>query len=233
MKYNTELQNNNAELQAILDSVNGLPSVGGGNKADTILSLLSGIVFMDVVFPFEELELSFPNIASYNGSITFQGSTGLKKVKLIADNPEVNMSCGNMFTTKNNSTYNDDLQIIDLSEFKIGITSFTNSFSNNRELVSILGTLDMSRLTSVNGLVNIFKNCYKLKEVRFAKETIKYNLPLVQCSLLSDTSIQSIIDGLADLTGQTTQTITFHKDVKTKLTEEQISQITSKNWTLA
>lgn len=233
MRYNTELQNNNAELQAILDSVNGLPSAGGENKADTILSLLSGIVFMDVVFPFEELELSFPNIASYNGSITFQGSTGLKKVKLIADNPDVNMSCGNMFATKAVTTYNDDLQIIDLSEFKIGITSFMNSFGNNRELVSILGTLDMSRLTSVNGLVNIFRNCYKLKEVRFAKETVKYNLTLAPCSLLSDTSIQSIIAGLADLTGATAQTLTLHADVKAKLTDAQITAITSKNWTLA
>ena len=233
MRYNTELQNNNAELQAILDSVNGLPSAGGENKADTILSLLSGIVFMDVVFPFEELELSFPNIASYNGSITFQGSTGLKKVKLIADNPDVNMSCGNMFATKAVTTYNDDLQIIDLSEFKIGITSFMNSFGNNRELVSILGTLDMSRLTSVNGLVNIFRNCYKLKEVRFAKETVKYNLTLAPCSSLSDTSIQSIIAGLADLTGATAQTLTLQADVKAKLTDAQITAITSKNWTLA
>ena len=233
MKYNTELQNNNAELQAILDSVNGLPNAGGENKADTILSLLSGIVFIDVVFPFEELELSFPNIASHNGSITFQGSTGLKKVKLIADNPDVNISCANMFATKAGTTYNDDLQIIDLSEFKIGITSFMNSFSNNRELVSILGTLDMSRLTSAKDLVNIFRNCYKLKEVRFAKETVKYNLTLAPCSLLSDTSIQSIIDGLADLTDSDTQTLTLHADVKAKLTEEQIIQITSKNWTLA
>lgn len=51
--------------------------------------------------------------------------------------------------------------------------------------------------------------------------------------LLSDESVQNIIDCLADLTGQATQTLTFHTDVKAKLTEEQIATITSKNWTLA
>ena len=39
MRYNTELQNNNAELQAILDSVNGLPSAGGGEAEILITNL--------------------------------------------------------------------------------------------------------------------------------------------------------------------------------------------------
>jgi hypothetical protein len=38
---------------------------------------------------------------------------------------------------------------------------------------------------------------------------------------------------LVDLTGATTQTLTFNKDVKAKLTETQIATITNKNWTLA
>lgn len=34
MSYNTELQSNNADLQAILDAVNALPEAGGGESED-------------------------------------------------------------------------------------------------------------------------------------------------------------------------------------------------------
>ena len=50
---------------------------------------------------------------------------------------------------------------------------------------------------------------------------------------LSDASVQSVIDHLKDLTGQTAQTLTFHAAVAAKLTEEQKATITAKNWTLA
>ena len=50
--------------------------------------------------------------------------------------------------------------------------------------------------------------------------------------LLTDVSVQSIIDHLADLTGQTAQTLTFHATVGGTLTAEQKATITAKNWTL-
>ena len=43
----------------------------------------------------------------------------------------------------------------------------------------------------------------------------------------------SIVDGLVDLTGQSSQILSLHVSVKEKLTNEQIAQIISKNWTLA
>ena len=49
---------------------------------------------------------------------------------------------------------------------------------------------------------------------------------------LTPETIQSIIDGMADLTGATAQTLTFHKDVGAKLTDAQKATITAKNWTL-
>ena len=79
----------------------------------------------------------------------------------------------------------------------------------------------------------MFSSCTKLKNIRFETGTIPISISFVHSSFLTDESVQSIIDGLADLTGQTAQTITFHLTVKNKLTEEQIVQITSKNWTLA
>ena len=49
---------------------------------------------------------------------------------------------------------------------------------------------------------------------------------------LSNESVQSIIDHLKDLTGETERTLTFHKDVGARMTQEQKDAITAKNWTL-
>jgi hypothetical protein len=56
---------------------------------------------------------------------------------------------------------------------------------------------------------------------------------LSRCSKLTAESADSVIEHLADLTGKTTQTLTFHNTVGSKLTEAQKQQITAKNWTLA
>lgn len=232
MRYNTELQNNNAELRSILDSVNALPDAesDGESNADILLSLISGISFVGAAFPFEELELTIPNFNGANGSISFQASSGLKKIKLITDQTDVSMSMGSMFATIAATTYNDELQVIDLSEFPVIMTGAVNMCAGNRELKEIIGSLNVS---SVKIFSNMFRYCTHLRDVRFVSGTIKYNIGFAQSNLLSDESIQSIIDGLADLTGLETQTLTFHAGVKAKLTDEQITTITSKNWTLA
>ena len=93
-----------------------------------------------------------------------------------------------------------------------------------------VGKLNLSSAVNVEGL---FGACDSLEDVSFVENSIKISIKFNSCPLLSAESIQSIIDGLADLTGSTAQTLTLHATVKAKLTESQISQITSKNWTLA
>lgn len=70
-----------------------------------------------------------------------------------------------------------------------------------------------------------------LKEIRF-KGSIKTTLRLDESSMLSDESVQSIINCLADLTGGTAQTLQFHATVGAKLTDTQKATITAKNWEL-
>lgn len=77
-----------------------------------------------------------------------------------------------------------------------------------------------------------FNICNSLKNIAFEGEIGK-TIALANSKLLSNESVQSIIDHLVDLTGSTAQTLTLHADVKAKLTDEQIASITSKNWTLA
>ena len=74
-------------------------------------------------------------------------------------------------------------------------------------------------------------NCKSLVEVRF-EGVIGKNMSINGSPLLSNDTVQNIIDHLKDLTGATAQTLTFHADVGAKLTEEQKATITAKNWTL-
>ena len=121
-----------------------------------------------------------------------------------------------------------NLKTIVINGSTSGVTTFYSTFKGRFETEEILGTLDFSNCTTVQ---DMFYNCKVLRELRFAEKTLGLSITMTSCGNLSDESIQSIIDGLA--TVETAQTLTFHEDIKSKLTEEQISTITSKNWTLA
>lgn len=77
-----------------------------------------------------------------------------------------------------------------------------------------------------------FWECFDLTNITIEGEIGK-NLDLSYPKLLTIESVDSIINALIDLTGNTTQTLKLNADVKAKLTETQIASITSKNWTLA
>lgn len=118
------------------------------------------------------------------------------------------------------------------------ISTYINCFRNRAGIEKIMvfdenGNESGFDVSSSKSLSDMFLNCKSIIYVRFVERCIHLNLSLAESPLLSDESIQSIINGLADLTGQTAQTLTLHALVKEKLTDEQIAQITSKNWTLA
>ena len=154
----------------------------------------------------------------------FQNSTGLESLKLNAfvNNRKVNISEAFRELT---------IKEIDFTDFNLEIYQANYTFQYCADLEAIKGEIKFSE--DVTSITNMFYGCSKLREIRFAKNTIKISLNMAQSSLLSDSSVQSIIDGLADLTSGTSKTLTLHKDVKAKLTEAQIATITSKNWTLA
>lgn len=110
-----------------------------------------------------------------------------------------------------------------------GSTTFGNVFAGCYELETIYMPLNLQKSTTTN--YSSFTNCKKLKNISFVENTIKIAINFPDSPLLTDESIQSIINGLA--TVSTAQTLTFHKDVKAKLKTEQLTTITNKNWTLA
>ncbi len=120
------------------------------------------------------------------------------------------------------------LKIITLNCDLSNCTDFYNMCNGLSALEVIDGTpIDFSSATST---IQIFGSCNKLKEFRVKPQTIKISLPLGTVEPISNDTIQSIVDGLADLKGQTSQTMTFGFDPSTKLTDAQKLSMTAKNW---
>lgn len=81
-----------------------------------------------------------------------------------------------------------------------------------------------------------FYMCEALENIAFEGDIkAQASISLAESKVLSDASVQNIIDHLFDYTGDTTRTLTLHPDVKERVEADNnlVAQITSKNWTLA
>lgn len=129
-------------------------------------------------------------------------------------------SLASLFAQSNN------LKSIDFVNSTSKVTNFSNLFNGKTVLETVKG-LDLSGATN---LASMFASCSNLKNITFVENSIKINFNLGSSSLLSNESIQSLINGLA--TVETAQNLTIHNDVATKLTDEQKATISSKNWNI-
>lgn len=163
-----------------------------------------------------------------NGNIsnTFYGCSSLEEVSLI-NIPERAIDCSSLFSLAPN-IIPDKMKKITFSP-KVKVTRITLGFNGRYSLQTIVGELDFSECEPTQQQ-NPFNGCTSLIEVRFTPESIKQNLAFTQSSQLSDESIQSILDGLANVTE--TRTLTLHSEVYAKLTEEQKQLATDKGWTI-
>ena len=159
-------------------------------------------------------------------SNTFYGCSCLNEVSII-NIPDSALDCLNIFSLASN-IIPDKTKKITFSP-KLKVKRIGLGFYFRRNLVEINGELDFSEV-EVNSQNNVFDYCDSLVEIRFTKESIKYNLSFTQSSQLSDESIQSILDGLANVS--TTQTLSLNSAVYAKLTEEQKQSATDKGWTI-
>lgn len=113
----------------------------------------------------------------------------------------------------------------DLSQCTAALQMFSGCYA----LKIVDGTpLDLSSATQIGNIITTYHN--QFEEIRFAPNSIKVNIGFPGSSVLSDATIQSIVDGLAEV--ETAQTLTVHADVGAKLTDAQKATITAKNWTL-
>lgn len=79
--------------------------------------------------------------------------------------------------------------------------------------------------------IGSYQECRELEDVEFAG-VIAGDMNLSWSPLLTDATVQSLIDHLKDLTGQAVKTLTLHATVGAKLTDAQKATITAKNWQL-
>ena len=179
------------------------------------------------LFGKEELTLNLDNAITLNNVCrSYSAENDNTTVKHLTINcllPVTNISNMILATSGDNVleriTFN-----VDTSE----VTSTTYSFARLKALKIIDGTpLDFSEATSISSATF---STVALEEIRFAPKSIFVNFPFSTSAVLSNESIQSVIDGLADLTGKATQTLDLHSNVINKLTDEQWLQIGNKNW---
>ena len=113
----------------------------------------------------------------------------------------------------------------------INLTGATNinALFQNCTVMHTIRKLIVSNTTPFSS--NSFDNCSALENITI-EGTIAVSIGFPHSSLLTTDSVNSIINALKDLTGATSQTLTFHATVVEKLTDEQKATITAKNWTL-
>ena len=138
--------------------------------------------------------------------------------------------------------YCESLTSLDVTNFNTA--SVTNMSSMFRGCLG-LTKLDLSNIDteSVSDTFFMFYNCsrlnsiigtHTLEEVQAGKimalKGLKVGIDFQWSPNLERASILALFYGLADLTGQTAQTVTLHETAKARLTAEDIKIATDKNW---
>ena len=226
---NAKTGNNDTDLTTAVNSL--IDGYGGGSHEEDYITYASIIQFNNLnYFGKSEIFIHLKYVKRI-GSMFQQNTEKNNTVEHITLKTEQKLEYANAIFYALSAYVDEYLKHITLHIDTSEVLNMSTIFAGLRALEVIDGDpLDFSSATNVN---NVFGDCVSLKEVRFKINSIKISFQIHYPNNLSDASIQSLIDGLADLTGATSQTLTLHKDVKAKLTEEQISTITNKNWTLA
>lgn len=210
----------------------GKAAGGGGGSYEqgyeqgknTITTRARTLQFADLNFGVQVITLNLDNITTFNQMF----------YKALGDTSEITINCPNLVTSMSaffdGDTADKKLKKITLNVDTQKTTNF-NAFVWNRQGLEIIGGTPLNFISTTN-IGSAFFGCYSLKEMRIVANTIKVAFNVANSPDLSDETIQSIIDGLADLTGSTAQTLTFHSTVGAKLTDTQKATITAKNWTL-
>ena len=111
-----------------------------------------------------------------------------------------------------------------------GCGSTKTAYAYARSAITI-GTVIL-REDGTNVFSSTFSYCDDLENITFAG-CIGTSISFSSSKNLTSESINNIIEHLADLTGKTAQTITFHATVGNKLSDIQKTAIQNKNWDLA
>lgn len=97
-----------------------------------------------------------------------------------------------------------------------------------------------SGIETINGILDFsncavldrpFLYCSALKNITVANGSIHIDFDISSTAVLTNESVQSIVDGLADITGSTTHTVKFNANQP--ISQSQADSISAKGWTLS
>lgn len=137
------------------------------------------------------------------------------------------------------------IEYVDVSNFNTSkVTDMSETFRSANGLKMVdLRNWNVSNVTTANRMFWDCKSLSSLIGYATIEEVLansiscmnglRVGMLLDRTSNLDRASLRALINGLADLTGQTAQTLTLGATLMTKLTEEDIAIATSKNWTLS
>ena len=188
--------------------------------------------FKGVILPEgSELTLDMPfysgiyTVGEVGFSEAFYDATNLKKVILKGNNSGLPLDAYCMFYRT------QQLEVVDIQDFKFTPSRADYLFQRSSNLVSINGKIDATNMVGKY----VFGYNAALQDVEFVPNTISVSLDFSSSPNLSTESVDSIIDGLADLTGGTAQTLTVYPNIKVMIEHdpERLAKVTGKNWNLA
>ena len=135
------------------------------------------------------------------------------------------------------------LQTLDVSGFDTSnVTNMGYMFYNLTVQQLDLTNFNASKVTSIstmskNSTTQSYVGGRTIDEVITNDIKILNGLKISTSDILSNNadraSLRALINGLADLTGSTSQSVTLSADLKAKLIEEDIAVATAKNWTIS
>lgn len=130
-------------------------------------------------------------------------------------------------------TFHDCTALEELQDVGIGVNNSIFSYYNSFYKCTNLKTINAFRVTEKARFSNTFNYCYALQDITIIG-TIGQNGLSFQWSPLSEKSLASIVNALADKSNDTsaTWTITLGNN-KSNLTEDQINTIELKGWNIA
>ena len=177
------------------------------------------------------------SLALAYSTVTSHGQTS--RTNSICSGNENIKECRIIFPNATNARYSfydcHNLEYLTVDMTKVvdatgGYTGFNSTFRYCYALKRIDGQISLLNCVPEN----TFSLCYALEYVAFLPNSINKSLSLLDSSNLSAEGIQTLINALVTITDDVARTLSFHEDVKAKLTDEQKATITqTKGWTLA
>lgn len=203
--------------------VTGVGGSGGDSQSSDLFPYMTGapaFANADITAVTDDIVLHMENTNSMSNA--FSGAIfGCKKLTVY-----ISSKCTTFFRAFRLGAGLEEIEIIgDTSS----VVNFSAAFTRVG-LKRVLGDFDFSSISIPANQSEMFGSA--LEEFYPVANTIKVSISFYNCANLIPKSVQAIIDGLADLTGGTTQTLTLHATVGGKLTDEQKATITAKNWEL-